>query len=173
MKRPTKPNLVCSIFVIVGLFGTIAHAKPEMNEKQQNTFTADSAASQMSSTATSASYSYAYPSLTSEAFTNNSIRLPSFVKVSQQPLLGIQVADFSNLVPNKFEKRNSIFEFAAKFNDKLQQVLAYFNFSSKSTPRNNEAINAKKTNREIHLSAQIKAEKKPRSLMDDCSASEH
>lgn len=173
MKRPTKSNLVCSIFVIVGLFGTIVHAKPDMKEKQQNVFPANSTSSQMSSTATSASYSYAYPSLTSEAFTNTSIRLPSFVKSSQQPLLGIQVADFSNLVPSKFEKRNSIFEFAAKFNDKLQQVLAYFNFSSKSTPRNNEAINAKKVNRKIHLSAQIKAEKKPNSLMGDCSASGH
>ncbi len=173
MKRPTKPNLVYAIFVIVGLFGTIAHAKPEINEKQQNIFTTGSASSQMSSAATSASYSYAYPSLTSEVFKNNSIHLPAFVKVSQQPLLGIQVADFANLVPNKFEKRNSIFEFAAKFNDKLQQVLAYFNFSSKSTPRNNETINAKKTKRKIHLSAQTSVSKIPSSLMGDCSASKH
>ena len=87
---------------------------------------------------------YAYPSITSEVFNQyNQIAMQSTTQTSQQPSLGIKVTDFANLIPSKFTKKNSLFEFAAKFNDKLQQVLAYFDFSDTNTDSKNKKIRSK------------------------------
>lgn len=81
--------------------------------------------------------------------------MPSISTVSRKPLLGMQVADFANINSNKLQKKNTIFEFAAKFNDKLQQVLSFFDFSSASTMINKENTSEVKQQRKIHVSSNI------------------
>jgi len=167
MTRHTKVNLVGSIFLIAGLYCSIAYAAPEVKEKSHHSFAITSTEMQVSSTANSISYSYAYPSITSEIFKEtNKTHTPKLIQLYQQPLLGIQVVDFAHLVPNKFEKKNTIFEFAAKFNDALQKMLTYVGFSSTSATPNNETIGEKNQHKKISLIA--KHEK--HSLKTNCTA---
>jgi hypothetical protein len=127
---PTKPNLSGAILLVIGLFGlycSATQAEPKAKDQAK-------VVSEVKSPTNNLVNNYAYPSVTSEVFNQyNQIAMPSTTQISQQPSLGIKVTDFTNLVPHKFAKKNSLFEFAAKFNDKLQQVLAYFDFSSTST----------------------------------------
>tara|TARA_R110000737_G_scaffold67867_4_gene95930 strand:- start:2481 stop:2984 length:504 start_codon:yes stop_codon:yes gene_type:complete len=151
MIRHTKANLVGSIFVIVGLYGSIAHATSVV--KEQHAFAISDIEIQLNSALNSTSNSYAQPNITFAVFNAPNLNKVRFSKVSQQPLPGIQVADFANLVPNKFKKQNSVFEFAAKFNDKLQQILAYFDFSSANSNSSNEHISEKKQDKKINFIA--------------------
>jgi hypothetical protein len=61
------------------------------------------------------------------------------------------VADFALISPSKFRNHNSIFEFAVKFNDKLQQILSFFDFSSQSHITTTES-NMNKKAKKITLS---------------------
>jgi len=152
MTKHTKANLVGSIFVIIGLYGTIAHAKPEIKEKSQQAFAINNISMQANSSLLSISYRNAYPSITSEIFKeNNKISKTQLIQLPQQLLLGMQVVDFAHLVPNKFEKKNTIFEFATKFNDALQKILVYVGFSSTSANRNNDKVSEKNINKQIRL----------------------
>lgn len=84
---------------------------------------------------------YAYPSITSDLFEKyRPFNKPALPQMPKQLLPGIQVAEFSLFSVNKIEKKNSFFEFAAKFNDTLQQIIAYFNFSSKNKRGSNEPV---------------------------------
>ena len=164
MIRHTKAKLVGSIFVIVGLYGSIAHARSAV--KEQYAFAISDIKIQVNTALNSAANSHTQPNITLAVFKEkNNLNTVTFSTVSRQPLPGIQVADFANLVPNKYKQQNSIFEFAAKFNDKLQRILAYFDFSSSSS--SNEAMNEKKQNKNINLMA--KSNKKP--LKSDCITS--
>ena len=170
MNRPTKLNLVGSIFVILGLLSSIAHANAEVKTKPQYAFVIYNAVSQISVMAKSINVSYNSTSLNDKVFNEkNKLSQHSYTPISRQPLLGMHVVDFTNLVPNKFEKKNSFFEFAAKFNDKLQQILAYFDFSAKSTARNSESINAKQAKRKIHLNNQNNILQLKIPLKQDCN----
>lgn len=167
MTRQTKAHLIGAIFVTVGLYCSTINAETEMKEKPQVAFTINNVLSTMKSPAINIANNYAYPSITSEIFNKyNQSTTRSFTQVSQQPMLGIKVADFVNIVPRKFDSKNSIFEFAAKFNDKLQQVLAFFDFSSTSTKKKNENISEEDQKRTVSVIA--KHDK--RLLKTNCSA---
>lgn len=161
MIRPTKLNLVGSIFVILGLLSSIAHANTEVKTKAQYAFVIHSAVNHISVMAKNINVSYSPTSVNANQHL--------FSQHSKKPLLGIQVTDFTNLVPNKFEKKNSFFEFAAKFNDKLQQLLAYFDFSANSTVRDSEVINTEQAKRKIHLSNQNSVLQLQLPLKQDCN----
>jgi len=151
MTRQTKARVVGAIFVIFGLYGSALKAEPNVKEKPRSVFTINKLIINIKSANNLASNT-AYPGVTSEVFNEYSnISRASFTPMPQQPLTGMQVTDFSLLAPNKFEKKNSIFEFAAKFNDKLQQMLAYFNFSSPNASSQNKQISDKNLDRKIHL----------------------
>lgn len=153
MNRPAKISLVSSIFVITGLCGSLSQAAPEVKDKPEQ-YAATTVASQ--SIAKSVSYSYTYPSITSEIFSESkSLSLPRLSANSRQPMQGIQVADFAHIAPNKFKKKNAIFEFAAKFNDKLQQILAIFDFSSAQATASKELTNSNSQKRKVHLTSSI------------------
>ena len=146
MTRHTKTNLVSSIVIFSSLFGAVAFAAPQVKEQPQYTFVVKKIVSPVKPQAST---------------------LVSIAQLPRQPLRGIQVADFAHIVPSKFEKKNSIFEFAAKFNDKLQQLLAYFDFSSKSVSRNAESLNQQQSSRKILLSAKHSST----NLTSNCTAS--
>ena len=168
MTGPTKLNLVGSIFVILSLVSSITHANAAVKAKPQYTLVIHSAVNHISVMAKNINVSYNPTSLNGKIFNkNNKLNQHSFAPSSQQPLLGIQVADFTNLVPNKFEKKNTFFEFAAKFNDKLQQILAYFDFTAQSAVRDSEAINTEQAKRKIHLSNENSILQMP--LKQDCN----
>ena len=142
--RPKKPNLSSAILLVIGLFGlncSTTQAEPKVTDQANVVLIINKVVSEVKSPTKTLVNNYAYPSITSEAFNQyNQIAMQSTTQTSQQPSLGIKVTDFANLVPSKFTKKNSLFEFAAKFNDKLQQVLAYFDFSSTSTDSKNKNI---------------------------------
>lgn len=135
--RPTKPNLSSAILLMIGLFGlysSATQAEPKVKDQDNVVLIINKVVSEVKSSTNNLVNNYDYPSITSEVFNQyNQIAMQSTSQISQQPSLGIKVTDFANLVPNKFAKKNSLFEFAAKFNDKLQQVLAYFDFSFSRT----------------------------------------
>jgi hypothetical protein len=140
---PTKPNLSGVILLVIGLFGlycSATQAEPKAKDQAK-------VVSEVKSPTNNLVNNYAYPSVTSEVFNQ-------YNQISQQPSLGIKVTDFANLVPHKFAKKNSLFEFAAKFNDKLQQVLAYFDFSSTSTG-SKKNISEKYSNQKSSLIAKM------------------
>lgn len=167
MTRQRIPHLVGAIFVTVGLYCSTINAETEMKEKPQLAFTMNNLLSTMKSPAINIANNYAYPSITSEIFNKyNQSATRSFPQASQQPMLGIKVADFVNLVPRKFDNKNSIFEFAAKFNDKLQQVLAFLDFSSTSIKNKDENISEADQKRTVSIIA--KHDK--RLLKANCSA---
>jgi hypothetical protein len=145
--RPTKPNLSSAILLVIGLFGlycSAIQAEPKVKDQAKVFLIINKVVSEVKSPTNTHVNNYAYPSITSEVFNQyNQIAMQSTTQTSQQPSLGIKVTDFVNLVPNKFTKTNSLFEFAAKFNDKLQQILAYFGFSSPSTDSKNQDISEK------------------------------
>ena len=142
--RPKKPNLSSAILLVIGLFGlncSTTQAEPKVTDQANVVLIINKVVSEVKSPTKTLVNNYAYPSITSEAFNQyNQIAMQSTTQTSKQPSLGIKVTDFANLVPSKFTKKNSLFEFAAKFNDKLQQVLAYFDFSSTSTDSKNKNI---------------------------------
>ncbi|MFT6901249.1 MAG: hypothetical protein ACJAXS_001439 [Colwellia sp.] len=142
--RPTKPNLSSAILLMIGLFGlycSATQAEPKVKDQDNVVLIINKVVSEVKSSTNNLVNNYDYPSITSEVFNQyNQIAMQSTSQISQQPSLGIKVTDFANLVPNKFAKKNSLFEFAAKFNDKLQQVLAYFDFSFSSTDRRKKNI---------------------------------
>lgn len=158
MKRTAKTKLVAACLVIVGLFTSVAftsvvNAKSALKEKPSSALTLENFKINVTSPDINLARNYAYPSITSEVF--NKFNSATFYQTPVRPLQGIQVVGFTNLIPHKYEKKNSIFEFAAKFNDKLQQFLAYFGFSSKTiTERTNEKINEKEQSKKSRLIAQ-------------------
>ncbi|MFT6194656.1 MAG: hypothetical protein ACJASU_001558 [Cognaticolwellia sp.] len=145
--RPTKPNLSSAILLAIGLFSlycSAIQAEPKVKDQAKVILIINKVVSEVKSPKNTHVNNYAYPSITSEVFNQyNQIAMQSTTQTSQQPSLGIKVTDFANLVPSRFTKTNSLFEFAAKFNDKLQQILAYFNFSSPSTDSKNQDISEK------------------------------
>ncbi|MFT6920129.1 MAG: hypothetical protein ACJA2G_002777 [Cognaticolwellia sp.] len=155
---PTKPNLSGAILLVIGLFGlycSATQAESEVKDQAKVALIINKVVSEIKSPTNNLVHHYAYPSITSEVFKQyNQIAIPSTSQISQQPSLGIKVTDFANLVPDKFTKKNSLFEFAAKFNDKLQQVLAYFDFSSTSTG-SKKNISAKYSNQQSSLIAKM------------------
>ena len=142
--RPRKPNLSGAILLMIGSFGlycSATQAAPKVKNQANVVLIINKLVSEVKSPTNNRVNNYAYPSITSEVFNQyNQIVIQSTTQISQKPSLGIKVTDFANLVPDKFTKKNSLFEFAAKFNDKLQQVLAYFDFSSPSTNSKNKNI---------------------------------
>lgn len=164
MIRQTIPNLVGSIFVIVVLYCSAIQAA--VKDKPKCASTVNNVVINLQLPAKHIANNYAYPSIISEAFKkHHNTHVQSLTQISRQPLHGIQVTYFANLVPDKFDNKNSIFEFAAKFNDKLQQLLAYFDFSS--TDSKDENISEKDSNKKVSLMA-INDNKH---LKNDCSVS--
>ena len=159
MNSSTKISLVSSIFVIAGLCGSLSYAAPEVESASELNIAEMRANIQnisMNSSVNDITYSYAFPSITSEVFASNKkINIPSFSNISRQPLQGIQVADFARIDPNRLQKKNAIFEFAAKFNDKLQQILAVFDFSSSNVMTSKESISQQSKKRKVHLKSNI------------------
>lgn len=140
------------MFVILGLYGTAVQARPEVKTSAEKTFTQDNLVITMTSAKYSLENHTAYPSITSELFKDyGEISPPSSSQKSRQPLPGIKVADFALFSPQNFQQKNSIFEFAAKFNDTLQQILAYFDFTSASTSNKKQQIDENKQQRKIQL----------------------
>ena len=149
-----KPNLVATLLTIFSLFFlycSTAYAEKRTKQKLHSNLTKDIVVFTIQSSAIDDINNFSYPTITSEIFTQyHQSNAVSANQHSQQPMQGIKVADFSSLVPRKFDKKNSFFEFAAKFNDKLQQVIAYFNFSSKSA-KSKENINEKVDKRKVNF----------------------
>ncbi|MBA6341858.1 hypothetical protein H4J59_12760 [Colwellia sp. MB02u-10] len=142
--EPRKLNLSGAILLMIGLFGlycSATQAEPKVKDQAKVVLIINKVVSEVKSPTNPHVNNYAYPSITSEVFNQyNQIAMQSTNQTSQQPSLGIKVTDFANLVPSKFTQKNSLFEFTAKFNDKLQQVLAYFDFSSPRTDSKNKNI---------------------------------
>jgi len=159
MNSSTKISLVSSIFVITGLCGSLSYAAPEVESASERHVTSTHTSTPniaMNSSTSSITYSYAYPSITSEFFAKNKkASMPSFSNILREPLQGIQVADFAHLDPNRLQKKNAIFEFAAKFNDKLQQILAIFDFPSSKAITSKESISQQSQKRRVHLQSNI------------------
>lgn len=155
--RPRKPNLSGAILLMIGLLGlycSATQAAPKVKNQAKVVLIINKVVSEVKSPTNTHVNNYAYPSITSEVFNQyNQITIQSTSQISQQPSLGIKVTDFANLAPHKFAKKNSLFEFAAKFNDKLQQVLAYFDFSSTSTDSKNKNISEKDSKQKSSLIA--------------------
>jgi hypothetical protein len=163
MKTHTKTTLFNATIVSIGLFCATSFAAPEVSSLSD-----EYAAHNTKTSSASIDYSYAYPSITSEIFEKNSkLNIASFAQVSDKPFLGINVVDFSLLTPNKAQKKNSIFEFAAKFNDKLQQVLAFFSLSKSSNA--NQMLEEVTTERELG-NIQINRNSNQHKLQENCSA---
>lgn len=155
MNRSTKVSLVGSIFVITGLCGSLSYAAQETDNTSKY-FALNANNQYIAMNSTRDSRRYAYPSITSKVFSGNKkTNIQSFANISRQPLQGVLVADFAHVTFNKFQKKNSIFEFAAKFNDKLQQILAIFDFSSKKPVTRKENINQKSQHSAVNLSSNI------------------
>ncbi|MBA6223328.1 MULTISPECIES: hypothetical protein [unclassified Colwellia] len=158
---PKKPNLSGAILLMIGLLGLYCsatqaapQAAPKVKNQAKVVLIINKVVSEVKSPTNKLVNNYAYPSITSEVFNQYSqITIQSTSQISQQPSLGIKVTDFANLAPHKFAKKNSLFEFAAKFNDKLQQVLAYFDFSSTSTDSKNKNISEKDSKKKSSLIA--------------------
>lgn len=153
--RPTKANLSGTILLVLGLFSlysSVAQTEPRMKHQVNVVLMINNVAIEVKSPSNNIVNHYAYPTITSEVFNQyNQSAMHLATQISQQPSLGIKVTDFANLTPHKFDKKNSIFEFAAKFNDKLQQVLAYFDFSSTSTDGKNKNISDKNLQQKSNL----------------------
>jgi hypothetical protein len=160
MNRSTKVSLVSSIFVITGLCGSLSYAAPEVKDKYEHHVTMADAGNQrltMNNTSIkNITDSFAYPSITSEVFIENrKTAIQPLSNVLRRPLQGILVADFAHITPNRFQKKNAIFEFSAKFNDKLQQIIAIFDVFSTKTVTKKENIHQKSAQRKVHLSSNI------------------
>ena len=144
------PKLVVPLLVgfsVFFLYCSAAYAEKRIKQKLNTNLTKQVVTFKVSLPAIDESSKFAYPAITSEVYNKyKNINVKQASQTSQQPMVGIKVADFSSIVPRKLENKNSFFEFAAKFNDKLQQVIAYFNFSSKAVENkdNNKDINQKR-----------------------------
>lgn len=153
-----KPSVAGSLMMIclglLGLYGSVVKAAPEVSNLPLNETSVNHLTITLSTASTLTNH-YDYPSLTNDFFNQTSrVSAVTWTNSSRQPLRGIQIAEFSHLTPNKYPKSHSFFEFAAKFNDKLQQILAYFDFSSKSTNNTEENINNEQAEQEISISNQ-------------------
>ncbi len=153
MNSSTKVSLVSAIFVITGLSGSLSYAAPEVSKNTVYSIVVKQNIA-MDSNANHITHNYAFSRITDKTFVAfKKANLPSFSGTSRQPLQGIQVTDFAHIAPNRLQKKNTIFEFAAKFNDKLQQILAIFEFSSAETVTNKEQNNQKSQQRKVHLTS--------------------
>ena len=157
MIKRIKPNIVGSILVVFSLFFlycSAAYAEKRVKQSPQIACDQAIAVIKIDSYTTNVSNNFAYPSMTSEVFNQyQAINTLSSSKTFTQPMQGIQVADFSHLVPGKFDKKISFFEFAAKFNDKLQQVIAFFDFSSADTESKDENVSDIAHKRKVRFDA--------------------
>jgi hypothetical protein len=151
MNKPIKASLVGATFLITGLCGSLSYATSDIKH-QSNAYKQDLAMVD-NTINNNASNSYTFSRSASKVFTTKEqIGIPSFSNIARKPLQGIQIADFAHITPNGLQKKNSIFEFAAKFNDKLQQILAIFDFSSAKSSAKKENVSQKIHQRKIHLS---------------------
>jgi hypothetical protein len=167
MTRKTIAKIASAMFVILGLYGTAAQAGPEIKTSAEQAFTQKSLVITMTSAKNSLANHTAYPSITSELFKDyGEVSLPSASQRPRQPLPGIKVTDFALFSPQNLQQKNSIFEFAAKFNDTLQQILAYFDFTSASTGNKKKQIDENKQQRKIQLI--VNHNKSP--ITDNCQA---
>lgn len=138
MKKPAKIRLLSAIFLVPGLIGSLCYAEPDSITSQSSSNSAQLSSAYSDSSATN---TYLQTSLISRVASR-----------SIQPMPGIQVADFALLDPPANVNKNSIFEFAAQFNDKLQQILAFFSFPSSGIKNiTNEASSEKITRAEQAL----------------------
>ena len=130
------PKLVVPLLVgfsVFFLYCSTAYAEKRIKQKLNANLAKDTVILKVSMSTIDTTSKFAYPAITSEIYNKYHKTVDNSSLLSaQQPMKGIKVADFANIVPRKFDNKNSFFEFAAKFNDKLQQVIAYFNFSSKN-----------------------------------------
>ena len=161
MNKPIKASLVGATFLITGLCGSFSYATSNV-ERQSEHYAALANANKQNLAMVSNTYdnkapnSYTSYRSASKVFTaKEKIGIPSFSNISRKPLQGIQIADFAHIAPSGLQKTNSIFEFAAKFNDRLQQILAVFNFSSTKSSTKKENISQKVHKRKINLSSNI------------------
>ena len=149
-----KPKLVAYLLVgfsIFFLYCSTAYAEKRMKKTLNASLTKDIVTFELSLSDIDETSKFAYPAITNEIYNNyQKMGLNSSFQPSNKPMKGIKVADFANIVPRNFDKKNTFFEFAAKFNDKLQQVIAYFNFSSKNA-ETKENSNEKKQKRKVNF----------------------
>lgn len=135
MKKSTNVTLIRSVFLVSALAGSLSFAATK------NTSSAITKETQLFPI--KASQSFQYPSVTHALFDTNTTAVTKTASgLSQQPLPGIQVVDFALISSSRLQNKNAIFEFAVKFNDTFQQLLSFFNFSSKSktvSPTENSA----------------------------------
>lgn len=135
MKKSTNVTLIRSVFLVSALAGSLSFAATK------NISSATTKETQLFPT--KASQSFQYPSVTHALFDTNATGVAQVTRsLSQQPLPGIQVVDFALISSSRLQNKNAIFEFAVKFNDTFQQLLSFFNFSSKSkavSPAENSA----------------------------------
>ncbi len=154
MTRKTKTNLVGSIFVVAGLYVSAVQATPSIKVQHQLTYIYSQQNINTLSNTYDRTSNYAYPSITSDLFEKyRPFNKPALPNMPKQLLPGIQVAEFSLFATNKIEKNNSFFEFAAKFNDTLQQIIAYFNFSSSNTKSSKQQMSDKNDNLKVNFMA--------------------
>lgn len=149
-----KPKLVASLLVgfsMFFLYCSTAYAEKRIKQKLNTNLTKGMITFEISLSDIDGTSKFAYPAITSEIYNKyQKISLHSSFQPSNKPMKGIKVADFANVVPRNFDNKSSFFEFAAKFNDKLQQVIAYFNFSSKNA-ENKDNSDEKKQKRKVNF----------------------
>ena len=152
MTKKTKKNLVGFIFVVAGVYVSAVQATPSIKVQHQLTYIYSQQNINGLSNSDDRTNNYAYPSITSDLFEKyRPFNKPALPTMPKQLLPGIQVAEFSLFTANKIEKKNSFFEFAAKFNDTLQQIIAYFNFSSKNTKSSKQQIREKNDHLKVNF----------------------
>ena len=146
------PKLVVPLLVgfsVFFLYCSTAYAEKRIKQKLNANLAKDTVILKVSMSTIDTTSKFAYPAITSEIYNKYHKTVDnSSLQSAKQPMKGIKVADFANIVPRKFDNKNSFFEFAAKFNDKLQQIIAYFNFSSKNVENTNN-FNEKKQKRKV------------------------
>ncbi|SEK51158.1 hypothetical protein SAMN05216262_101537 [Colwellia chukchiensis] len=156
MNKQIKITLSITLLSTLGLYNSNILAAPHTI----NNALASISAYQLVPKVPSLAGNSAYPSLTSEVFisypSQGFISLP---KAPVKPLAGIEVVDFAIITPNGIQKKNSIFEFAAKFNDTLQQILAFFDLSSAESDGKNKSYNESPRAENSYLISQVTAKK--------------
>ncbi len=148
MKSKLLTVFLASALSTIGLCSTISHAS------EKNEFFIQSNVQ---------SHIYDQPvakvttvNITSSTYSN---KIYSFEELSSQPLYFLSSSTRSEYASTKKYKKNHLFEFATLFNDKLQQIIAFFEFTRSSKHNNYMNSDKPNDNTSIDLSSDCKTNK--------------
>ena len=134
MNITSKLSLIISAFVIVALCGSHSHAVQNQNEsynghKRSLLIVNTPVKHHKRELVQAKNSSMVQPignNLIHNIFKTSNLTTSNISIKAKQPLVKIQTAEVVNQITHKKPKQDGIFEFFAKFNDKLQQLLKSF-----------------------------------------------